>query len=125
MNLILSEVHMKSLRSRLIGIDQGDTVLFSDFENDGEMWTGRGQRERRRRVKFTEPFRTAPNVQTSISLWDMDASTVIRADIAAEAITEDGFDLVFRTWGDTRVARARIGWMAIGELSDEDDWDVM
>ena len=49
---------MKSLRSRLIGIDQGDTVLFSDFENDGEMWTGRGQRERRRRVKFTEPFRT-------------------------------------------------------------------
>ena len=69
--------------------------------------------------------RTAPNVQTSISLWDMDASTVIRADIVAEAITEDGFDLVFRTWGDTRVARARIGWMAIGELSDEDDWDVM
>ena len=116
---------MKSLRSRLIGIDQGSTVLFSSFENDCEMWTGRGQRERRCRVKFTEPFRTAPNVQTSISLWDMDASTVIRADIAAEAITEDGFDLVFRTWGDTRVARARIGWMAIGELSDEDDWDVM
>lgn len=55
----------------------------------------------------------------------MDASTVIRADIAAEAMTEDGFDLVFRTWGGTRVARARIGWMAIGELSDEDDCDVM
>lgn len=41
---------MKRLRSRLMGIEQGDTVLFSDFENDGEMWTGRGQRERRRRI---------------------------------------------------------------------------
>ena len=55
----------------------------------------------------------------------MDASTVIRADVAAETVTENGFDLVFCTWGDTRVARARIGWIAIGELSDEDDWDVM
>ena len=54
----------------------------------------------------------------------MDAATVIRADIGAEAVTEDGFDLVFRTWGDTRVARVRIGWMAIGELSDDDDWEL-
>ena len=59
---------MKRLRSRLMGIEQGDTVLFSDFENDGEMWTGRGQRERRRRIKFSEPFHTPPNVQTSVSL---------------------------------------------------------
>ena len=116
---------MRRLRSRLMGIEQGDTVLFSDFENDGEMWTGRGQRERRRRIKFSEPFHTPPNVQTSVSLWDMDASTVFRADVAAETVTENGFDLVFCTWGDTRVARARIGWIAIGELSDEDDWDVM
>ena len=55
----------------------------------------------------------------------MVASIVIRADDAAETVTENGSDLVFRTWGDTRVARGRIGWIAIGELSDEDDWDVM
>jgi hypothetical protein len=116
---------MNRLRSHLIGIDQGDTVLFSDFENDGEMWKGRGQRERRRRVKFSEPFRFPPNVQTSVSLWDMDASTVIRADITAETVTEDGFDLVFRTWGDSRIARVRIGWIAMGELSDDEDWDVV
>ena len=55
----------------------------------------------------------------------MVVSTVIRADDAAETATENGSDLVFRTSGDTRVARGRIGWIAIGELSDEDDWDVM
>ena len=115
---------MKRLRNHLVGIEQGDTVLFSDFETDGEMWTGRGQRERRKRIKFGEVYRSPPVVHTSVSLWDMDAATVIRADICAEAVTADGFDLVFRTWGDTRVARVRIGWMAIGELSDDDDWEL-
>ena len=99
--------------------------MLSDFENDGEMWTGRGQRERRRRIGFSEPFRVPPNVQTSVSLWDMDAATIIRADISAETVTEDGFDLVFRTWGDSRIARVRIGWIAMGELNDDDDWDVL
>jgi hypothetical protein len=58
---------MNRLSSRLMGIDQGDTVLFSDFENDGEMWTGRGQRERRRLIKFSEPLDMPPNIQTSVS----------------------------------------------------------
>ena len=86
---------------------------------------GHGQRERRRRIKFSEPFHTPPTVQTSVSFWDMDASTVIRVDVAVETVTETGVDLVFRTRRDIRVTGGRIGWMAIGELSDEDDWDVM
>lgn len=92
---------MKRLGSGLMGIDQGDTVLFSD------------------------PFHTQPTVQTSVSFWDMDTSTVIRVDVAVETVTETGFDLVFHTWSDIRVTRSRIGWMAIGELIDEDNWDVM
>ncbi|APX12253.1 H-type lectin domain-containing protein [Tateyamaria omphalii] len=115
---------MKRLRNHLIGIDQGDTVLFSDFEDGGDMWTGRGQRERRRRVAFAEPFRAEPSVHVSISMWDVDTNMPLRADIKAETITLDGFDLVFRTWGDTRVARIRVAWMAIGELRQSDDWDL-
>ncbi|MEC8667985.1 MAG: H-type lectin domain-containing protein [Pseudomonadota bacterium] len=37
---------------------------------------------------------------------------------------DDGFDIVFRTWGDSRIARARVGWMAIGEVGAPGDWDV-
>jgi hypothetical protein len=33
--------------------------------------------------------------------------------------------LVFRTWADTRVARIRADWTAIGAVRDEEDWDVM
>ncbi len=116
---------MKRLRNHTVGVDSGDVVLFSDYEDGGEMWTGRGQRERRRHIKFSEPFKSAPTVQMSLSLWDVDAATVMRADMTAESVTKNGFDMVFRTWGDTRVARVRIAWTAIGELSEADDWDVI
>lgn len=115
---------MKRLKSHLVGIDRGEVVLFSDFQDGGEMWTGRGQRERRQKVAFSEPFATPPVVQVSVSLWDMDAATVIRADISAEEVTETGFDAVFRTWGDTRVARMRFAWTAIGELPDDEMWEL-
>jgi hypothetical protein len=113
---------MIRLDSAVVGIDQGDTVLFSDYEDGGKMWTGKGSRERRAAVKFSEPYRTPPSVHVALSMWDMDSGTNVRADVTAEKITEIGFDLVFRTWGDTRVARARIRWMAIGELVNPDDW---
>ena len=43
---------------------------------------------------------------------------------SADAITERGFHIVFRTWGDTRVARVRVGWMAIGAVRHVTDFDV-
>ena len=42
----------------------------------------------------------------------------------SEKLSEAGFDAVFRTWLDTRVARVRISWIAVGTVSSEDDWDV-
>ena len=32
----------------------------------------------------------------------------------AEGISPEGFEIVFRTWGDTKVARVRVAWQAIG-----------
>jgi len=49
---------------------------------------------------------------------------VIRADVSTDKITGIGFELVFRTWGDTRIARVRAAWMAIGELAHADDWEL-
>ncbi|WP_323780761.1 H-type lectin domain-containing protein [Thalassovita sp.] len=115
---------MKRIRSNLTGIDQGDVVLFTDFEDGGEMWTGEGNRERRKKVTFSEPFKSPPAVTCSVSLWDVDYSTNIRSDVYALDITEKDFDIVFNTWDNTRIARIRVSWMAIGELSDEDDWDI-
>lgn len=115
---------MRRFSNHLIGIDQGDVGMFSDFEDGGDMWTGSGARERRRRVEFSTPFRSPPAVQTSVSLWDVDTANAVRAEVSAENITQQGFEIVFRTWLDTRVARIRVAWTAIGELPHEDDWEL-
>jgi hypothetical protein len=47
-----------------------------------------------------------------------------RADIRAENVTETGFDLVLRTWSDTRVARVSSSWLAIGGVADPEQWDI-
>ncbi len=115
---------MKVFHTHPIGIDQGETVLFSDFSNGGEMWTGEGARERRSAVTFSQSFRSAPVIQVSISLWDVDTSSALRAEVVAEDVTVTGFCAVFRTWSDTRIARIRVKWTAIGEVAHEDDWDI-
>ncbi len=114
---------MKRFNGKL-GIAQGSQVLFSDFATNGVMWSGNGPREVRHVHEFTEPFAEPPAVSVGISMWDMDHKANSRADIAAENITTTGFHLVFRTWSDTRVARIRADWMAIGPVRDEDEWDV-
>ncbi len=115
---------MRRIRTHRLGIDQGSQVLFSDFEHDGEMWTGTGPRAYRQPVRFDEAFAEPPVVQVGLSMWDLDRKTNQRMDIAAENVTETGFDIVFRTWGDTRVARVRADWIAFGEVSDEEDWEL-
>ncbi|SDY17273.1 H-type lectin domain-containing protein [Citreimonas salinaria] len=107
-----------------LAIDQGETEVFSEYEEGGPMWTGSGSRERRRTVTFATPFLAPPVVQATVSLWDTDQSTNLRADITAEHVTPEGCELVFRTWGDTRIARIRMRWIAIGAVASEDDWPV-
>tara|TARA_R110002110_G_scaffold214702_9_gene428410 strand:- start:14685 stop:15035 length:351 start_codon:yes stop_codon:yes gene_type:complete len=115
---------MKRFSSNAIGLQQGSRVMFSDFADDGFMWTGQGDRESRHIITFKEQFVGKPSVMVSISMWDMDHASNSRAEIVAENISEKEFHLVFKTWDDTRVARVRADWIAIGQVKDEDDWDV-
>ncbi|WP_377190374.1 H-type lectin domain-containing protein [Ruegeria meonggei] len=115
---------MKTFQTHPIGIDQGEVVLFSEFADGGDMWTGEGARERSTAIKFSQAFRSVPVVQIGVSLWDVDTSSALRAEVKAEDISPEGFKAVFRTWSDTRIARIRVSWMAIGEVSHEDDWNI-
>lgn len=88
------------------------------------MWTGTGPRERRVPVRFSAAFAAPPAVHVSLSMLDLERRHNHRIDISAATITSSDFQIVFKTWGDTRIARARASWMAVGELADEDVWDV-
>ena len=114
----------KRIRAHLIAVAQGDEILFSDFEEDGEMWVGEGTRERRCTVRFDDPFAEPPSVHCALSMWDMDQAHNQRADLMVEDITAEAFTVVFRTWGDSRIARARMAWMAIGPAAEDDQWQL-
>lgn len=107
-----------------LGVDQGSRILFADFVDGGAMWTGSGPREVRQTQRFADGFVAAPVVTIGISMWDIASQSNSRVDISAENVTATGFEIVFRTWGDTRVARVRADWLAIGPTRDEDVWDV-
>lgn len=115
---------MRRIHSHLLGVEQGSTVLFSDFEDGGPMWSETGPRECVVPIRFREGFREPPVVQVALSMWDLDQKTNARADISAEHISPVGFDIVFRTWGDTRVARVRASWTAFGEVPHGDEWEL-
>ncbi|RNF34217.1 H-type lectin domain-containing protein [Paracoccus methylarcula] len=115
---------MQKFGHTAVGATRGSVQLFSAFEDNGIMWSGNGPRQEARKVKFSEPFLSSPLVHVSISMWDIESGANQRADISAENITPEGFEIHFRTWGDTRVARIRADWMAIGSVRHEDDFDL-
>jgi hypothetical protein len=115
---------MRRFRGHIIGVDRGSIILFSDFEDGGAMWTGQGPRELRRVVEFPSPYADTPVVHVSLSMWDIDQKHNMRVDISAEMANPEGFVMVFRTWGDTRVARVRADWLAIGEQASDEDWQL-
>lgn len=115
---------MKRLENHLIGIDEGEEVLFSDFEHNGPMWAGEGPRIARRVVTFSEPFLRPPSVQVGFSMWDISNASTARMDVRAEDITEDQFRIAFRTWGDSKIARIRVNWRALGELEHAENWQL-
>ncbi|AGT09228.1 ATP synthase [Paracoccus aminophilus JCM 7686] len=89
------------------------------------MWAGEGPRVIRSPVRFDQTFLDAPTVHVSVAMLDMDSGANHRFDLQAERVTASGFDIIFRTWGDTRVARVRVSWLAIGSVAYRDNWDVI
>ncbi len=96
--------------------------MVSDFDTQGPMWTGTGDRSHRQKVEFDDRFVAPPIVHLSIGMWDLDSDRNQRGDLQVENVTLTGFDILFRTWGDTRIARMRVQWMAIGAVPDEQDF---
>jgi hypothetical protein len=105
-----------------VGIANGSIDMFSAFEDLGPMWTGEGSRLEAREVRFDESFVEPPVVQIGLSMWDIGVNGNQRVDIKAVNVTREGFRAEFRTWGDTRVARVRASWIAVGPVPHLDDF---
>lgn len=105
-----------------VGVQRGSELLFTAFEDHGPMWTETGPRAHRYAVRFSDPFLAPPVVHVGLSMWDIAVDSNQRVDISAVDVTAEGFVLLFRSWGDTRVARVRADWLAIGPATHVDDF---
>jgi hypothetical protein len=116
---------MRRFASHQIGIDSGQRVLFDHFSYPTAMWTGSGPRQVALPITFSAPFLELPDVSVSITMLDQHGDTNLRLDVRAEDVTETGCTLVAEVWQDTRIARLRLAWRAIGPVADPDEfWDV-
>ena len=88
--------------------------LFDHFESSGDMWNATGDREVCLPFVFRDPFQATPAVTLNIIGMDSDQGFNLRYRAMASRVTKMGFDLVFATWGDTRIARTTISWQAVG-----------
>lgn len=112
---------MKKLYSSAVGIEQGIELLFSDYDVSGTMWTGEGERSRVVKIKFSEKFKSVPCVHISLAMIDVAGSDNHRVHLYVGEVTRSECLIHFKTWGDTRVARASVNWMAIGDAHSETD----
>jgi hypothetical protein len=115
---------MRRIDVHRLGIDEGEELLFSDFENGGPMWTGEGFRRLDKVIAFGTPFLAPPTVRVWLTMWDIANTATSRVGISAKDIGCERFTLSFHTWGDTRIARVRAAWLALGPLRDDEDWQV-
>ena len=89
--------------------------LFNHVDENGPMWSGDGDREVRFKLRFTASFQRIPHITLRISGMDSSCGQNLRFSLAAEAVTSESFVIVFKTWGDTKIARASVNWTAIGQ----------
>ena len=86
------------------------------------MWSGTGDRQVVHTVEFDASFNRPPIVQLAVTLLDAASDKHLRYALTSENITEHSFDIVFKTWLDSRFARVWIDWTAMGSRSDPDMW---
>nr|WP_142662747.1 H-type lectin domain-containing protein [Paracoccus laeviglucosivorans] len=115
---------MRHFDHHAVGVSNGAVDLFSAFEDGGPMWSGQGPRLETFQVAFPEAFVEPPVVHLSLGMWDIGVNGNQRVDLKATLVTVEGFQIEFRTWGDTRVARVRANWLAIGPVRYRDDFEA-
>lgn len=71
------------------------------------------ERRFKTRIKFSSNFSNPPNVVLALSGVSMSNESTFRLNIT-HIPYNDGFDLVIKTWGDTKVYAVKVSWLAIG-----------
>lgn len=110
-----------------VHFESGQVALFDHIEGEGPMWSGDGPRSVVSAIQFSGDFAKAPGVHVSICSVDAAHEQNLRLRLEATEISPKGFVVEAHTWGDTRIGRLSVSWLAVGsapEPADDGVWDV-
>lgn len=91
--------------------------LFNHVDEKGPMWYKDGDREVRCQIDFAHSFHKPPHIILGITGMDSSMAQNLRFSLLAETVTVTGFEIVMKTWDDTKIARASVNWSAIGQAT--------
>ena len=100
-----------------LGVLGGTCELFRHVDPDGYMWDGDGDRKVIKPIKFEQRLETNPLVFVSLQSIDASQGHNLRFDLRAENVTTRGFDVVFSTWFDTKIASCSVSWFAFSQTA--------
>ena len=107
---------MRVGRGKSLQILSGDEEIFDHVSEPGPMWDEDGNRNIKVRVEFSNRFASAPVVNAGFSLLDVSKDNNLRVWLRLLNIDASGFDALVLSWDDTRLAKVRVAWIAIGEV---------
>jgi hypothetical protein len=67
-------------------------------------------------VQFDTSFSNIPLVHVGLSGFDIDNRDSARISVHTSAITSSSFDIVIKTWVNTRLYSVEISWIALGQM---------
>jgi hypothetical protein len=75
---------------------------------------GTGERKFSTHVNFPEPYQEPPVVVLSLSGLDVLNNANNRVTVKPINITQKGFDVEYKTWGDTKIQSVFLNWTSFG-----------
>jgi hypothetical protein len=89
-----------------------------DASSDGWSLLGKSGADEARifvgRVRFEQPFATAPVVHLGLAGFDISERDCSRLRVSAVDITPEGFSVQAQTWLGTEVWSIDVSWLALG-----------
>ena len=82
------------------------------FSSSWTLLNNDGDRTTIKHINFKNPFIVKPQVITSLNNLDVDKDRNLRIKVSPLNVTENGFDIEFRTYSDTRIFSAGVVWFA-------------
>ena len=95
----------------------GGEITSANYSVNPNTWTllsGSGERKFTTHVDFKEAYKKTPIVALSLSGMDALNTANTRMSVTPTNVTEKGFDVEYKTWGNSQIWAVFVNWTAFG-----------